>query len=122
MLILTAVRFKKVLATVALCLIFWPSIAQKPMWLDETRNEENRLPMRPSVSKLMTCFNLTKSVDFREYAGETGEYGIPICNAASANKACSILFSLRIAMGRVGETSFLSKASAMHFTALNVSL
>jgi len=48
MLILTAVHFKKVLATAALCLIFWPSIAQKPMWLDETRNEENRLPMHAS--------------------------------------------------------------------------
>lgn len=48
MLTLTAVRFKKVLATAALCLVFWPSIAQKPMWLDETRNEENRLPMHAS--------------------------------------------------------------------------
>lgn len=48
MLTLTAVRFKKAFATAALFLVSWPSIAQKPMWLDETRNEENRLPMHAS--------------------------------------------------------------------------
>lgn len=46
--ILTAVRFKKSLITAALFLVSWPSIAQKPLWLDETKNEENRLPMHAS--------------------------------------------------------------------------
>lgn len=45
---LTAVRFKKAFATAALFLVSWPSVVQKPMWLDETRNEENRLPMHAS--------------------------------------------------------------------------
>ncbi len=46
--ILTTTHLGKAFVTAALIMVSISSKAQKPMWLDETKNEENRLPMHAS--------------------------------------------------------------------------
>ncbi|MDB5111648.1 MAG: Beta-galactosidase [Mucilaginibacter sp.] len=41
---------KRLVVTLIYALFFYSTMAQKPMWLDETRSEENRLPMHASYN------------------------------------------------------------------------